>query len=272
MEQYVLISLAAAACARTAATTPEPAAATHYTVLMAGNRAGEQTVTPTADGALEVRHVFNDRGRGPDLTTRYRLRADGIPESITTSGIDYFKSPTTEELTIAGTTARWRSRSVARAWHVGLVAMEVIAALEVEPAGDPDLAVQCALLHDTIEDTAITYDDVVAAFGVAVADGVRALPKDPRLPKAEAMANSLRRIRDQPREVWLVKLADRITNLEAPPAYWSRDKRARYRDEAMDILAALGAASPYLARGAPARGKPVTENPAQDIGDRRDRG
>ncbi|WP_428266658.1 HD domain-containing protein [Haliangium sp.] len=137
--------------------------------------------------------------------------------------------------------------------HLSLVCMEVMSALAVEPGDDPDLAIQCALLHDVIEDTDVTHEQVLASFGRAVADGVQALSKDPGLPKAERMADSLARIQAQPRAVWLVKLADRITNLAPPPASWSADKRARYRDEAGRILAALGGASAYLSARMQAR-------------------
>ena len=43
-----------------------------------------------------------------------------------------------------------------------MVSMEVMAALDEEPKADGDLAVQCALLHDTLEDTDITYDTLSA--------------------------------------------------------------------------------------------------------------
>ena len=124
--------------------------------------------------------------------------------------------------------------------HVTSVAMEVVA------AGGGDLAVQCALLHDTIEDTATTYDEVAAAFGRPVAEGVRALSKDDRLPKAERMADSLRRIRLQPPDIWMVKLADRITNLQPAPAHWDAAKRTSYRAEAVAIADALAGASAVL--------------------------
>jgi (p)ppGpp synthase/HD superfamily hydrolase len=131
--------------------------------------------------------------------------------------------------------------------HVGAVAMEVIAALMVEAVAEPDLAVVVALLHDTIEDTGATQDEIAAAFGDAVARGVAALSKDPRLPKEERLADSLRRIKLAPPEIALVKLADRVVNLEPAPPDWSRDKRRTYRAEARTILAELGAASPSLA-------------------------
>lgn len=131
--------------------------------------------------------------------------------------------------------------------HIGAVAMEVLGALAVEDVEEPDLAVQCALLHDVLEDTEVGYPQLVAVFGERVADGVRALTKDGGMDKAAAMADSLARIREQPREVWWVKLADRITNLQPPPHYWSAGKIERYRGEAETILAALGEASPFLA-------------------------
>ncbi|MBN1891019.1 MAG: bifunctional (p)ppGpp synthetase/guanosine-3',5'-bis(diphosphate) 3'-pyrophosphohydrolase [Thermoflexales bacterium] len=130
--------------------------------------------------------------------------------------------------------------------HLSLVCMEVIAALIAEQGHDENLAVQCALLHDVIEDTGVTYEQVQQEFGSAVADGVLALSKDPALPKPAQMPDSLQRIQEQPQEIWLVKLADRISNLQPPPHYWTQDKIVAYRQEAIQIQDALGAASPFL--------------------------
>lgn len=132
--------------------------------------------------------------------------------------------------------------------HLGAVGMEVLAAHAVLPFARPTLAVQCALLHDTLEDTATPESDLLAAFGEDVTRGVRALSKDPALPKADAMADSLRRIRQQPPEVWAVKMADRISNLGPPPSYWKAEKIAGYAVEAREILAALGEAHAPLAQ------------------------
>jgi len=139
--------------------------------------------------------------------------------------------------------------------HFSLVAMEVIAALEKEDGLDGNIAVQCAMLHDTIEDTATTYDQLVEIFGIAVADGVQSLSKDEALgadlPKQRRkelqMADSLERVRQQPREIWMVKMADRITNLQPPPKHWTPEKISFYRGEAFQIHQALKDASPYLA-------------------------
>lgn len=132
--------------------------------------------------------------------------------------------------------------------HVGRVTMEVIWALAVHAPYDGNLAVQCALLHDVLEDTHHTYQDLYREFGQDVASGVLALTKDTRLAsKSAQMDDSLQRIRLQPKEVWMVKLADRITNLSPPPQRWKREKRIAYRDEARRIHATLGEGSSVLA-------------------------
>ncbi len=130
--------------------------------------------------------------------------------------------------------------------HVSFVCMEVTAALAHEPEQDGNLAVQCALLHDVIEDTEVSFEDVRDGFGTAVAQGVLALSKDSSLLKAQQMADSLRRIQQQPHEIWLVKLADRITNLAEPPHDWTCEKKERYQEEARQIHAVLHEASPYM--------------------------
>lgn len=145
--------------------------------------------------------------------------------------------------------------------HCCQVTAEVQAALAVEPAERPDLAVVCALLHDVVEDTSVTRERVASEFGEDVAAGVSALSKDPSLPKDQAMADSLRRIQREPPEVWIVKLADRIVNLEPPPHYWRPEKIAAYQAEAVTIADALGPASPYLASRLRARITRYPHNP-----------
>jgi len=130
--------------------------------------------------------------------------------------------------------------------HVSFVGMEIIACLDIEKYHEGDLAVQCALLHDVIEDTEIEYPEVKREFGQKVAQGVLALTKNKSLPKEQRMKDSLRRIKRQPHEIWMVKLADRITNLAPPPYYWNKDNIERYREEAIEIHNALHDASEYL--------------------------
>lgn len=131
--------------------------------------------------------------------------------------------------------------------HLSFVSMEVIAALNIETEHDGNLAIQCAILHDTIEDTNTTFEEIATEFGTSVAHGVLALTKDNSLEKHLQMADSLRRIKEQPPEIWMVKLADRISNLQAPPHYWTQEKIVKYREEGIEIYRELKDASPFLA-------------------------
>lgn len=136
--------------------------------------------------------------------------------------------------------------------HLASVAMEVMAAIAPEglTLAEADLAIQCALLHDTLEDTDAAEDQLRDQFHLSedVIAGVKALTKDETLPEKRAMmTDSLERLLRQPRTVQMVKLADRITNMFAPPAHWTVEKAAAYRDEAEQIRAALAPASAFLA-------------------------
>jgi (p)ppGpp synthase/HD superfamily hydrolase len=131
--------------------------------------------------------------------------------------------------------------------HLALVSMEVMAALSVEDGLDGDLAVQCALLHDVVEDTDTTIEDVYKKFGPEIARGVRALTKDKSLSENEQLIDSIKRIKLQGPEVWAVKMADRITNLQPPPSDWTDEKIAYYKKEASVIYRELKDASPFLA-------------------------
>ncbi len=134
--------------------------------------------------------------------------------------------------------------------HIGMVCMEVIWALQhSKEKYDADLAIQCALLHDTIEDTDATFDNIKSSFGDKVANGVMALSKNEEIQsKAEMMTDSLERIKKQGKEVWMVKLADRISNLNAPPFYWDKNKKIKYLEEAKQIYDALHTANIELAQ------------------------
>src|SRR4051812_5861721 len=130
--------------------------------------------------------------------------------------------------------------------HVVNVAMEVLIAANYTEPFDTAFAATVALLHDTVEDTQASYDEVQHEFGTRVADAVLALTKFSNMEKAVQISDSLRRIRELEKEVWAVKLADRITNLEAPPLDWDYKKRKKYSDDACEILKTLEGGNSYL--------------------------
>ncbi len=81
-----------------------------YAFNLMGNRAGYQTVCLQADGSRVVHFAFNDRGRGPALTSKIQLDAKGIPVAIATDGNDYLKSPVAERFTRAGGNVTWQNK------------------------------------------------------------------------------------------------------------------------------------------------------------------
>lgn len=130
--------------------------------------------------------------------------------------------------------------------HISNVAMEILSVAD-SGAFDKVYAVQLALLHDTLEDTTTTFEELENTFGIEVANGVVALTKDMSLAKENKMQDSLDRIRRMRKEVWAVKMADRITNLQRPPNYWDKEKKIAYREEAAVILRELKEGNEYLA-------------------------
>jgi guanosine-3',5'-bis(diphosphate) 3'-pyrophosphohydrolase len=133
--------------------------------------------------------------------------------------------------------------------HVTLVSMEIMAALSVQYDLDGDLAIQCALLHDVIEDTKAKYKDrMEKEFEAKVVDGVKALSKNETIEsKNIRMIDSLERIKKQPKEIWMVKMADRITNLQPPPSHWDQEKIFNYKQESELIYENLKDANKFLA-------------------------
>ncbi len=132
--------------------------------------------------------------------------------------------------------------------HIASVVFEIIQSLSNDETLNKDFCIICALLHDTIEDTSFTYDDINNLFGKEVADGVSALTKNTTIKDKQAqMTDSLQRIQNQPKEVWAVKMADRICNLYAPPYYWTSIKKQDYHKEALLIYSYLKDGNAFLA-------------------------
>ena len=132
--------------------------------------------------------------------------------------------------------------------HLSNVAMEIFMAAQNTKDFNLIYAIQTALLHDTIEDTETTFDELKDSFGEDIAIAVLALSKNEKLPKDKQIADSLVRIKKLQKEVWAVKLADRITNLQPPPANWSRTKNIKYLKESQVILDELKDGNQYLAK------------------------
>ena len=130
--------------------------------------------------------------------------------------------------------------------HVVNVAMEILIAAPQSGDFDLPLAIQVALLHDTVEDTDTTIGEIERLFGHDIAVGVKALTKDESLPQEEQIGDSVQRIKALPKEIGSVKLADRITNLMPPPADWNQEKIRHYLEDSKMIREELNSSNVYL--------------------------
>lgn len=107
---------------------------------------------------------------------------------------------------------------------------------------NPDV-ICAALLHDTIEDTKTTADELRAIFGDKVTGIVLEVTDDKNLDKAVRKEEQVRHAPHISPEAKLVKLADKICNLRdilaSPPADWSADRKRQYFDWAARVVAGL---------------------------------
>jgi (p)ppGpp synthase/HD superfamily hydrolase len=118
-----------------------------------------------------------------------------------------------------------------------------VAQLAAAMTDDP-LAQVVAYLHDTVEDTALTLEDIRARFGLEVAEGVAALTRDK---EREDYMDFVARAARHPRSR-LVKLADLRANIEAfydPACTKPREKLEQYRKAEAYILTTHGAPSTW---------------------------
>jgi guanosine-3',5'-bis(diphosphate) 3'-pyrophosphohydrolase len=107
-----------------------------------------------------------------------------------------------------------------------------------------------AVLHDTIEDTETTEQELLRLFGKDVTDIVVEVTDDKSLPKAERKRLQVEHAADISLRVKLVKLADKICNLrdiaKSPPADWSLERKQGYFDWAKAVVDGLRGAHPGL--------------------------
>ncbi|EMP5645136.1 TPA: bifunctional (p)ppGpp synthetase/guanosine-3',5'-bis(diphosphate) 3'-pyrophosphohydrolase [Pseudomonas aeruginosa] len=132
--------------------------------------------------------------------------------------------------------------------HLGMVANALLAADRdgaIERLGE---TLQIAVLHDTLEDTATSPEELRQQFGEFVCAGVQALSKRVGDGPKRSLDDYLQALAEGPAQYALVKLCDRITNLQPPPQTWNQDKIANYHQESQLILARLGHAHAATAR------------------------
>ena len=124
------------------------------------------------------------------------------------------------------------------------------AVLATEGGLDAPDVICAALLHDTIEDTLTTADELAAIFGDRVLGIVLEVTDDKSLDKVSRKDEQVRHAPFISREAKLVKLADKICNLRdilaSPPADWSRERKRAYFEWSARVMAGLRGVHPKL--------------------------
>ena len=117
--------------------------------------------------------------------------------------------------------------------------------------GISDISILCAaVLHDTIEDTKTTAEELEGIFGKRITSIVLEVTDDKGLDKDVRKQKQIEHAPHISREAKLVKLADKISNLRdilsSPPADWSVERKDAYFDWAARVVSGLRGVHPGL--------------------------
>jgi len=130
--------------------------------------------------------------------------------------------------------------------HLLEVAHLVASAL---PEPDTNLLV-AALLHDVVEDTSVTREELAARFNPDVVSLVAEVTDDKSLPKAERKRLQIEHAATISPRAQVIKLADKISNLRAilnsPPAGWTWARSKEYFLWARQVVDGLSCPDPIL--------------------------
>ena len=116
-----------------------------------------------------------------------------------------------------------------------------VAELLARVGGVQDVEVlAAALLHDTVEDTDATFEDIERQFGAEVRAMVSEVTDDKTLPKETRKQLQIEHAAHASLGAKLIKLGDKITNvidvINNPPSGWARTRRTEYLDWAEQVV------------------------------------
>lgn len=115
---------------------------------------------------------------------------------------------------------------------------------------DDERVLIAAILHDTIEDTETSEQELIREFGQEITGIVLEVTDDKALSKPERKRLQVEHAPTISRRAKLVKLADKICNLRdiatSPPPDWSLARRQEYYDWAKAVIDALRGVHPGL--------------------------
>ena len=129
---------------------------------------------------------------------------------------------------------------------------EVAELVAVATRGEDIDLIMAAVLHDTIEDTATTMEELASTFGLRVAELVAEVTDDKSLPKPERKRRQIERAAHASPRAKMIKIADKVSNLRAlgssPPAGWSRKRIEEYVAWATQVVAGCRGVNAWLER------------------------
>jgi len=112
------------------------------------------------------------------------------------------------------------------------------------------LVLGAAILHDTIEDTDTTEEELRATFGARLTAIVLEVTDDKSLAKHVRKQLQIDHAPHVSQEAKLVKLADKICNLRdilaSPPPHWTPERKQEYFDWASRVVAGIRGVHPGL--------------------------
>lgn len=116
-----------------------------------------------------------------------------------------------------------------------------VAMLLAEVGDVDDVSVlQAGILHDTIEDTATTPEELEAGFGPRVRSLVEQVTDDKSLAKQTRKDLQIAGIRDISPQARSIRIADKFANLEdiesRPPTNWTVDRKLGYLNWTLDVV------------------------------------
>lgn len=128
--------------------------------------------------------------------------------------------------------------------------IEVAELLAREGGVTDAVTLQAAILHDTIEDTNTTREELDEAFGVVVRRVVEEVTDDKSLPRADRKRLQIEHAPHLSDHARQIKIADKISNVRgvtlAPPAGWSFDRRMEYLDWTAKVVEGCRGCNPAL--------------------------
>ncbi len=107
-----------------------------------------------------------------------------------------------------------------------------------------------AILHDTIEDTEATEEELENLFGKDITKLVLECTDDKSLPKQERKKLQVLSAPHKSPKAKCIKLADKISNVrdvgEYPPIFWTKERLQEYLTWSEKVVAGLRGANPAL--------------------------